>query len=96
MQFLDQKATIHENTDGLYIERVQAISQEYIDSLKAQRDESKHRREGEFMRVCSVPVAIVEKWKREGFDMMHEPAKAIVARLQLENLDYFITTDKQV
>lgn len=96
MQFIGQDFAFHESTDGLVIERSQSIDTSYIDSLKAQRAESLNRREGEFMRVASVPVAIAEKWMREGYDIFNEPIKKTVAKLQLENLDDFITTNKQL
>jgi len=78
------------------LERSQSIDSSYIDGLKAQRAESMNVREGNFMRVASIPVAIVDKWKREGFDVFVEPARAIVARLHTECLDDFITTNKKV
>ena len=78
------------------IERYQEIPQEFIDGLQAERHESKHRRAGEFMRVASIPVSIVEKWDREGYDVRSEPYRKTVAKLKAEGLDYFLTTDKDV
>jgi hypothetical protein len=87
---------IQENAEGLIIEKAQYIDPVYLDSLKQQRSESKHRKEGEYMRVASIPVAVIDKWLNEGFDFWNEPAKKILAKLKEEGLDYFITTDKQV
>ena len=50
------------------------------------------------MRVASIPVVVVEKWMREGFDIMSgkHTAAEIVKRLKQENLDAFLTTEKSV
>ena len=95
-QFLDQDVAFDENSEGLVIERYQEIPQTFIDGLKAERANSSSVREGETMRVASIPVVVVEKWMREGFDFHNATAKQIVAKLRQENLDYFITTEKQV
>lgn len=95
-QFIDQNVAFDENSEGLVIERFQEIPQSFIDGLKAQKAASTAVREGETMRVASIPVVVVEKWMREGFDFNNATAKQIVAKLKQENLDYFLTTDKQV
>jgi len=95
-QFIDQNVAFDENSEGLVIERFQEIPQTFLDNLKAEKAASASVREGETMRVASIPVVIVEKWMREGFDFQHATARQIVAKLKAENLDYFITTDKQV
>jgi hypothetical protein len=48
------------------------------------------------MHIASIPVEIVEKWQREGFDFYNESAKKIVAKLKNENLDAFLVTNKAV
>ena len=53
-------------------------------------------KEKDYMTVASVPVSVHEKWLREGFDMLKEPAFKILARLRQEDLDAFITTKKKV
>lgn len=87
-----------ENADGLYIKRSQEIPQHLLDDLKEQRDQSTSRREREFMRVASIPAVIVEKWLREGFNILdpNVNGKEIVRRLKSENLDAFLTTDKSI
>lgn len=92
----DRGIAFHENSEGLVIEKFQEIPQEYLDSLKAEKANSKAVREGEYMRVASIPVVIVEKWISEGFDFWNASAKEIVAKLNMEHLDYFVTTNKQV
>lgn len=92
----DLKIDFDENVDGLVIQKSQNIPQEYLDSLKDQRFESRHRPAGDYMRVASIPVVVIEKWMKEGFDFYNEPASKIVAKLKSEGLDGFLTTDKAV
>lgn len=87
---------ITENNDGLLIEKQQAIPDHFIQSLKDARSESKHRKAGEYHRAASIPTVIVEKWMSEGYNVFEEPVAKSIARLKAENLDYFITTDKQL
>jgi hypothetical protein len=95
-QFIDQQVAFEENSEGLVIEKYQEIPRYFLDSLKRERDNSKSVREGEYMRVASIPVAVVDKWVSEGFDFSNATAAQIVAKLKLENLDGFLTTDKAV
>ena len=87
-----------EDADGVFRRHTQNINQSFLDSLKEQRDASRNKREGDFMRVASIPTVIVEKWMREGFDIMNgeHTAAEIVKRLKAENLEAFLTTEKSV
>ena len=87
------------NDNSFTQKHTQHIPQWHMDQLKAQRNTSTEGREGEFMRVASIPVAVIEKWMREGFDVMGDKnitAKDIVKRLKAENLDAFLTTQKSL
>ena len=86
------------NADGVFRKHTQEISKDFLASLKEQRDASKGKREGDFMRVASIPTVIVEKWMREGFNIMtgEHTASEIVKRLRAENLEAFLTTEKSV
>jgi hypothetical protein len=79
---------------NLVIKHSQEINAEFLESIRQARFESTQRPMGDFHRFASVPTAVVEKWKREGFDVMKEPAKAIIRKLQSEDLGAFITTNK--
>lgn len=94
--FLDMQWAFQENSEGLVIEKFQEIPQSFRDSLRAQKADSLNTREGEYMRVASVPEAVVDKWIAEGFDFWNADAREIVAKLARENLDDFITTKKSV
>tara|TARA_B100000073_G_scaffold330804_1_gene319584 strand:+ start:426 stop:737 length:312 start_codon:yes stop_codon:yes gene_type:complete len=92
------KADFGEHADGLFIKKSQDIPTNFLDRLKEQRNTSLDQREGEFMKVASIPVVIVEKWQKEGFDILdpNTNPKEVIRRLKEENLDAFITTDKAV
>lgn len=96
MKLYDSDYTIDENSDGLVIQRFQEIPKQFLDNLKRKREESSSVREKEYMHIASIPVEIVEKWQREGFDFYNESAKKIVAKLKNENLDAFLVTNKAV
>ena len=92
-----QTSMVQDNDDNnITIQSAQYISPQFLDSIRHQREDSMSRAEGEYMSVARVPVAVHEQWLKEGFDMMEEPAHAIVARLKQQNLDAFITNKKQV
>ena len=87
-----------EDADGLVLKHTQDISQSFLDGIKETRNASLDKREGDYMSVAQIPVVVVEKWMREGFDIMAPgiTAAEIVKRLKAENLDAFLTTDKSV
>ena len=89
---------IGENVDGLFIQKGQEITDEFLQELADSRFDSKNPAR-EYHRVASIPVGVVEKWMREGFNILTDknitPAQ-IVARLKKEGLDAFIATNKRV
>jgi len=93
---VNNRFMLEENSDENVFECTQHIPTEFMDGLRRERDNSLNQKEGEFMRVASVPVAVYEQWLREGFDMMKEDPKAILTRLKQHDLDAFITTKKRV
>ena len=87
-----------EDADGLFVKNSQNISTKFLDALKDERNNSMNQREGEFMKVASIPVVVAEAWKKDGFDITdpNTNVKEVLRRLRAENLDAFITTDKAV
>ena len=87
-----------ENADGLFLKKTQEIPQYLMDDLKEERAASTTRREGEFMKVASIPAVVAEKWLRDGFNILdpNVNGKEIVRRLKAENLDGFLATDKNI
>lgn len=79
--------------DTLIIKREQEIPDDYIAQLKRDKIDTTHDRMGDFVRLCTVPMFLVEKWQREGFDVYQEGARAIMARLRKEQADALITTN---
>lgn len=85
-----------QNADGVFRRHDQEIPEDYLSSLKQARDASGQERAGEYHRVASIPVALVEQWMREGYDVFKEPIRDTVARLKREGLDAFVTTQKRI
>lgn len=94
----DAEWSVKDDIDQLTIRKDQEITDEFLDDLKDRRFNSSHVREKEFMHVASIPTAVVEKWMREGFDILSgkHTAREIVQRLKAENLDAFLATNKRV
>ena len=86
------------DADGVFRKHTQDISQSFLDNLATERKESAGRKEGEFMKVASIPTVVVEKWMREGFNIMsgEHSAHEIVKKLREENLEAFLATEKRV
>lgn len=85
----------------LVIKRTQEIPQEYLDSLKEQRDAPFDKFGNRMVRAASIPISIIHKWDREGYpweEIMREPRgiQKILAKLDQESLDKFITTRKTI
>lgn len=72
----------------------QAITDDLLDLNKEMREAPTK----EFNQVASIPVIIVEKWMREGFNIFDPniTAREIIARLLREDLSAFITTNKSI
>ena len=79
----------------LVIKKTQDINDGFLKRLADKRLQSGNSRMGDFVEVCSVPVVVVEKWLKEGFDIHKEPASKILSKLRAENLGAFIATNKR-
>ncbi|MEX3935074.1 hypothetical protein AB4Y32_25335 [Paraburkholderia phymatum] len=90
------QVSVSSNTDGHVIETHQVIPDSLLRDLEEKRLNSHTAREREFMEVASIPVCIVDKWLREGYDVFAEPIRKTVAKLKSENLEYFLSTAKEV
>ncbi len=93
---VETRLILDTDTRNFNFKKEQHISNEFMDNIKMQRENSFGLLEGEMMSVAQVPALVYERWLKEGFDIMKEPAHAIVARLKQENLDGFLTTKKKV
>jgi hypothetical protein len=95
---LESNASLIPTVDGLAIKRQQFITSEFVDRCKEDRFYSTRERIDEFQSFARIPTTVLEKWLRAGFDAMNPNVKAseIIARLNREGLDDFITTNKSV
>lgn len=84
-----------DNVDGLLVRKDQEITSDFLDQLADDRLASKGM-SNDFHKLASIPVVVVEKWLREGFDIYREDAKAILKKLRDEDLTAFIATTKRV
>lgn len=86
----------HELGRPVAVKGEQHIPDHILDDLNIQRTESGNKREGDMMKIASIPVVVVDKWMREGFDVFKHSAKEIVARLKAEDLGHFMATTKRI
>lgn len=93
-KLIDSDFTFHENSEGLVLERFQAIPDQFLSNLRDERFANRSSTAGELHRVASIPVAVVDKWKAEGRDFDNAKISEILKWLRAENLDAFITSDK--
>jgi hypothetical protein len=84
------------DTDGFVIQRTQEITDDFLQRNSDLRFQSSQAPAKDLHQFASIPVAVVEKWWREGFDIYNESARSIISRLRYENLDAFITTTKRI
>lgn len=96
MELVEKHVRYKVNSEGLLIKHEQDIPDWYLTELEDQRNASVHKRDGDMVRVASVPEVLVDKWRSEGFDIFRESAAAIVARLKAEDATKFLTTLKRV
>lgn len=95
-KLIDTNVNFLTDDDNLVVKKTQEITQDYLDALKAERNESTARPAGDFHRAASIPVVVYERWLRDGYDARQEPIAKTLAKLKAEGLDYFITTDKRL
>ena len=95
-EFIDKLVGFEENSDGLLIRNTQRIPQDFLDSLKTNRDISKDLLGSEFQRVASVPTAVLEIWNKQGRDWQNAELREIVSWLKKDGLDAFLATDRSV
>jgi len=84
------------NSDGVFIKKTQDIPNWHMNELKEQRNESTKKREGEFMKVASIPTIVAEQWMKQGYNIYEMTGKEIVKKLNEDNLQDFFTTDKRI
>jgi hypothetical protein len=99
VQYLDANSQLSFDADNKAIRKLsQFIPDSFLDRLKNKRHATTNTPEGEMMHVASIPVAIVEKWMAEGFNIYDQNVrlKDIVRRLQREDMTGLMATNKSV
>jgi hypothetical protein len=84
------------NCAGTFVKQEQFIPQSFLDDIRDEREASLNTPAGELYRVARIPAAVIDKWDREGFDYNNAPVQDILRKLQIDQLDAFITTNKRV
>jgi len=105
MKFYDTMVTFDEDHhngkyDTLIIGRHQVFPDEWMDRLAEKRKATTEAgyKAGEFEEFAQIPMIFIEKWRKEGFDVLSHNYKAeeIEKRLRAENLEAFITTGRSI
>jgi len=96
MKLYDSETAFGTNADGLFQERSQVIPQDFLDSLKSERDAKAAVRSGELERTTSVPTFVYELWMQQGRDPWNAPQREIIKWLKADGLEAFIATPKRV
>lgn len=96
VQLIDPSWTLKGSPDEMYFQHDQDIPSNFLSRISDVRTDTAHAHASNFMEVAEIPVAVVEKWEKEGFDIYKETAKSIVKRLSAENLGAFISTSKRI
>lgn len=97
VQFLDAETRLRFENDHMVRKLTQEVPDSFLDGLRSERDASTAPA-GNFHRVASIPVAIVEKWMAEGFNIFDKnvTVKEIVRRLHREDMTAFMATKKRI
>lgn len=98
IQLLDKLVSFDEDhaNQSLVVKHEQEIPDDHISALKRDKIDTLHTPTGDFYRVATIPVSIVEQWLREGYDIHKEDIRSTLARLRKLDMDAFITTRKAI
>ncbi|TFU06163.1 hypothetical protein EUV02_03895 [Polymorphobacter arshaanensis] len=91
------------SSDGMFSGHIvghQVITDEFMKENEELRtlDGQKFRKNTDAILACRIPEAVFNKWCRQGFNILSDKnitVPMILARLRLEALDGFITTNKR-
>lgn len=98
MQFLDVNTTFDLAEGRLVVGHHQEIDPTFLSRLADERLASGAVREGEFMKVASIPAAIVDSWAAQGFNIFDPNVGTadILRRLRIEDMGALLATTKAV
>lgn len=80
--------------EGPIEHKVQRIPDDLLQRLHETKfqNHQKFRKRGEYKHVTCVPALFVEKWLKEGFDILRASKAEIMTKLRKEGLDDFIVS----
>lgn len=93
VRVVNHETTFGVDMDGLFYKQEQDLPEDFLAWCQAAKDASTAPA-GETHLLYSVPTVVAELWLRDGFDIMREPAKRVIARLKQEGLDHFVCSKK--
>ena len=95
---LSVKVQVSDDAKTLNVAKQQYIPDSFLKGLAEEREASKTNKMGEYHKVASIPVALVEKWKSEGFDIFdkNNSLRDVLNRLQSQDFHQFIATSRKI
>ena len=95
---LSVKVQVSDDAKTLNVAKQQYIPDSFLKGLAEEREASKTNKMGEYHKVASIPVALVEKWKSEGFDIFdkNNSLQDVLKRLQSQDFHQFIVTSRKI
>lgn len=96
----DVETKVRLDDDKAIFKRSQEIDSRFLSALSDLKHEtsSTFQKTGDFHKVASIPVVIVERWMAEGFNIYDPNIKLedIVKRLQREDMEQLIASGKRL
>lgn len=98
VELIDANTRLRFEKDHAVRRITQEVPDSFLQRLRQKRDASENRPAGDMHHVASIPVAIVEKWMAEGFNIFDKNVKVseIVKRLHSEDMTAFMVTSKRI
>ena len=96
----DVETKVRLDDDKAIFKRSQEIDSGFLSGLGYLKQESasSFNKTGDFHKVASIPVVIVERWMAEGFNIYDPNVKLpdILKRLQREDMEQLIASGKRL
>jgi len=96
-EYHDQDTRLYdEEGDNLGVLSTQHIPQEFLDNLANARHASTHAPIGDYAHLASIPIAIVNKWHRQGKRLHEAKLPEIIRWLKEEDAEYLMATRRKL
>lgn len=92
----DTQHTLIGEDRSLEIISRQDVTDEWLEENRVLRDDSMNGRMGDFHLFARVPDIFIEKWAKEGFDVLKHKysAKEIIAKIKADKVEEFLTSKR--